>query len=213
MVFGTGGMIEITFKETFNDGLFGYLYVKEAVGLQNAVADKLKFHTYLSLAKRLTTGLECYVITRNSPFLSEVLPVIYLCDWFYHIQSDDFYGLGIDRGFTQTHQLTNGQEVKEQAAVFPLNDLLTLQSFPEDTFGDQASHLTIVALKKDCESDLLSFLNTRHVPYLPELLLQDELFIHLSCGKRIGYYDTILIKSVSDRKEKINQAVNMIEKK
>jgi len=205
-------MIGITFKKTFNDGLFGYLYVQEAVSPRNAVADKLKFHIYLSLAQLLTAGLECYIITRNSPFLSEVLPVIHLSDWFYHIQSDDFYGLGIDRGFTQTHQLTNGQEIKEQAAVFPLNNVLALQSFPEDTFGDKASQLTIMALKKGCENDLLSFLGTRHVPYLPELLLQDELLIHLSCGKYIGYYDTILIKSVADYTEKINQALNVIEK-
>jgi hypothetical protein len=204
-------IMEIAFKETFEDGLFSYLYVKETAGLQNPVAGKLNFHIYLSLAQRLTTGLECYVITRNSPFLHEVLPEVHLTEWFYHIQSDDFYGLGVDRGFAHSHRLNNGRSVKEQAAVFPLKDVMTLQSFPEDTFGDSASHLTIIALKPGSESELLSFLGTGKVPDLPELLLQKELLIHISCGKAVGYYDTVLIKSMSDCIGRIAQIIETLK--
>ncbi|NHA05613.1 hypothetical protein G7092_17510 [Mucilaginibacter sp. HC2] len=195
--------MEITFKQTASEGLFSYLFVKQAATDNDSARYFRHLHHYLSLAKQLTSGLNCYILTRYSPFLTDVLKLVHTTDWHYHLQSDDFEGLGKDLGFSQSNRSGNGNIVKEQSAYFPLNDLLTLQSFPEDTFGDTATPITIFALKPGSEQDLHAFLSTQRTPYLPELLLEKELFIHILCGKCSGYYDTVLIKSIRDIAHKI----------
>ncbi|QEM07072.1 hypothetical protein DIU31_027510 [Mucilaginibacter rubeus] len=196
--------MNITFNQTSGEGLNNYLFVKQTATDHRTTQYYKHLHYYLSLAKKLMSGLNCYVLIRYSPFLAEVLPVIYTTDWHYNLQSDDFQGLGTDLGFSLSHRLSNGNVVKEQSVYFPLKDLLTLQSFPEDTFGDTSSSITIFALKSGSEQDLHSFLGTKRIPYLPELLLESELFIHILCGKCSGFYDTISIKSVQSIAHNIN---------
>lgn len=179
------------FKKLLNDGLFTYLFTGQA----SAYAHSL--HQYLSLAKRLTEGFNCYVLIRRSPFLSEVLPAVFTTDWHYQVQADDFQGLGTDSGFRRSRLLSNGNTVKEKSAFFPLKDLLTLQSFPEDTFGDTESQLSIFGLSTTSERELVSFMRTAsRPPHLSEILRDSELFIHLSCGKSSGHYDSVVINSV-----------------
>lgn len=188
--------MKIEFKASTEEGLNKYLFVKQPDESREGKNANINFHHYLLLASRLTAGLSCFVLTRYSPYLTEVLTGVQSTDWHYNVIADDFQGLGADLGFSLSHKLTNGNSVKEQSAYFPLRDLLTLRSFPEDTFGDKSSHVSIFALKPGSAEDIRSFLNAKRTPYLPELLLGDELFIHISCSKSSGYYDTILIKSV-----------------
>lgn len=190
--------MKIEFKAIQVEGLNNYLFVRQSDDSPQTGNYDENFHHYLSLANRLVSDLSCYVLTRYSPFLKEVIPDALLTDWHYNVLSDDFRGLGTDLGFSLFHRLKNGNSVKEQSAYFPLKDLLTLRSFPEDTFGDKSSHVTIFALKPETENEIRSFLSRKTAPYLPELLLEKELFIHISCSKSLGYYDTILIKSVQN---------------
>ncbi|MES2376751.1 MAG: hypothetical protein V4553_09240 [Bacteroidota bacterium] len=194
--------MDITFKPTVDDGLNNYLFVKQTA-IDDADLYFKRLHHYLLLIKKLTSGHHCFILTRYSPFLREVLPKVYTTAWHYNLESDDFHGLGTDLGFSLFHRLNNGNVVNEQSAYFPLTDLLTLQSFPEDTFGDTASSFTVFALKSSSEEDLHAFLGTMRTPCLPELLLDKELFFHISCGKCSGYYDTVLIKSVQTLSNKI----------
>jgi hypothetical protein len=197
VVFRYGGVImNIDFRRTCSEGLINYLYIRQPEGHYRAAAYNEFFHHYLSLANRLVGRLSCYVLTRYSPFLREAIPDMQLTDWHYNVISDDFQGLGADLGFSLSHRLKNGNSVKEQSAFFPLKDLLTLRSFPEDTFGDKSSNVTIFALKPGAEKEIMSFLSTTCAPCLPELLLENEIFIHITCSKSSGYYDTMLIKSV-----------------
>ena len=188
--------MEIRFKRLFSEGLINYLFVRQSDDKPQMKTYYENFHDYLSLANGLISGLSCYILTRYSPFLKEVLPEVWLTDWHYNVISDDFRGLGTDLGFSLYHRLKNGNSVKEQSAFFPLKNMLKLESFPEDTFGDKSSHVTIFALKAGTEKDIRLFLSNKNAPYLPELLMEKELFIHISCGKSSGYYDTVLIKSV-----------------
>jgi hypothetical protein len=197
--------MDITFNQTSGEGLNIYLFIKQTAADHCATSH---LHYYLSLAKKLTSGLNCFVLIRYSPFLAEVLPVIYTTDWHYNLQSDDIQGLGMDLGFSLFRKLSNGNGIKEQSAYFSLKDLLTLQSFPEDTFGDTSSSITVFALKSGSEQDLHSFLGMQRIPYLPELLVESELFIHILCGKCSGFYDAILIKSV----QSIAHSINVINK-
>jgi hypothetical protein len=204
MVFRPGGLkMDIRFKPFPNKGLNNYLFVNMPVNMLEQEPVNINFHKYLLLASQLTAGLSCFVLTRYSPFLYEVLQGVQPTMWRYNVIADDFQGLGTDLGFTLSHRLKNGNAVKEQSAYFPLKDLLTLRSFPEDTFGDKSSDVTLFALKPGSDKEISSFLCTDRVPYLPELLLENEIFIHISCSKSSGYYDTVLIKSVRDLTTKL----------
>ena len=55
--------------------------------------------------------------------------------------------------------------------------------------------------------ELLDFLNTEQRPNLADFLKPGELFVDVGVGEDLGYYDYILIKSVSNIESKLQNLV------
>jgi hypothetical protein len=120
------------------------------------------------------------------------------------VLANDFDGLGVDRGFI------NIQE-QQSYILFPIDSLSKLKDWPEDTFGDAYSTISIFGLKEDRKHALIAFLQTLENPQLKDFLQNGELFIDMVIGKEYGFFNSFLIKSKEEIGEEITAFENIVD--
>ncbi|WP_347156650.1 hypothetical protein [Pontibacter chitinilyticus] len=169
----------------------------EGMAASQLASSQERLHHYLDQADELLQAHTTYCLLRYTPelaaksFTDHILP----SNWIYEVISNDFTGLGIDKGFTGSQPGGNNQDV-QNGLLFRLDSLQQLKELPEDLFGDFASHVTFVGLKPDRAQSLEQFLASGEArPELGTLLQEQDRFFHITVGKEQGYYDTLLIKA------------------
>jgi hypothetical protein len=115
--------------------------------------------------------------------------------------------MGVDRGFKPTTQQNKNQTHKhtKEAAVFAVKTLKELQELPEEYFPDAFSAFSIFALQNDRKEELIELLKGNDQPALELFLKENEIFIHLKAGKDIGYFNSLLIKSMKNLEDQLKQ--------
>ncbi|HBQ37506.1 MAG TPA: hypothetical protein DD714_00590 [Candidatus Omnitrophica bacterium] len=93
--------------------------------------------------------------------------------------------------------------------ISTFRDLVTLQ---RATFCDASSEINLFCLKPGRKQSLLTALQAHEKPDLSKLLEPGELFIDLVVGIDRDYYDSVLIKTVSDISERLETFVSSYER-
>lgn len=206
MVLRHGGVkMNFPFKITHQAGLYQFLHVKANPDHRTIKDSNLQLQVYLSLARRLSLGLNCYALLPYSPDVAALWPAHIPISFRYQVLNDDFNGLGVDKGF---ERLTDGSPLM---LLLTLKDVMTLRSIPEDCLGDHASIVTLFLLHTGRESALKELLQSAENPDIAAFLKRNELFLHLICGKEVGYFDAMLIRSTSDITTQIKGAVQLTQ--
>jgi hypothetical protein len=135
-----------------------------------------------------------------------------LVKWEYEIEADQ-PGLAVDRGFIHatacTHILSSDWESKhkDQAGLFRIDSFERLVLLQRATLGDAASEISLFCIPSERKTALLHFLNSDQCPILADFLKPGELFVDIGVGVDRGYYDSILIKSVTDIEDRLQNLV------
>ncbi len=193
--------------EYMDEGLYCY---KQIAGKPEEIAEspletsQQRLHAYLNWAETLLEKRIIYCLIRRSP---DVANQPYAAGsqhavWSYNVHSNDFDGMGIDKGFEEK-SANKGTAV--DSMVFQLASIQQLKELPEDAFGDFSSHVSFFGLQESREAAVKQFLAAGATPNLATFLQPKELFIHTTVGKEQGYYDAFLVKSGSDISAKIAQ--------
>lgn len=174
------------FKITKKGRIYRYLQVHTSQGKNSVEDSNRQLQIYLSLIGSVAKDLEAFIALSFSPYVGEVIKTYLLVECRYELEANDFFGIGVDKGF---------QRSSFSQMFFSLKDIMTLRSFPEDSLGDKASELSVFLLHKDRKNDLIASLNCKDPFYLNNFLRPGEKFAHLTCGKAQGYFDALLICS------------------
>lgn len=193
------------FKITEESGLYQYLHIKASPEYRTLKDSNLQMQVYLTLAKRLSVGLNAYALLPFSPDIAELWPGYIPVNYKYRFLANDFNGLGIDQGF---QRLEDGSPLM---VIFALKDLMTLRSIPEDCFGDRASSVSLIFVHAGREAALKALLQGEGFPDLGTFLMKNELFVHLTCGKEQGFYDGLLLHSLTDISAQVRGAIQLTQ--
>jgi len=163
-----------------------------------------RLHTYLDWAKVLLEGSNKYSLLRYTPDLvaKPFTHSVTNANWIYNVVSNDFTGLGVDKGFEGS---SANKEASITSLLFKLSSPEQLKNLPEDMFGDFASHVSFFGLQSGREESTKHFLSTNDSPDLGNWLQPDEIFIHITVGKEQGYYDAFLVKAGKDISDKLDK--------
>ncbi|QEM03665.1 hypothetical protein DIU31_009110 [Mucilaginibacter rubeus] len=197
--------MDFPFKVTQEAGTYQFLHIKVNPDNRTITDSNLQLQVYLTLARKLSLGLNCYALVPYSPIIVELWPQSVKVSYRYRLLVDDFNGMGIDRGFQPVNNNT------PEMALVALKDLKTLRSISEDSLGEYASEVSIFLLHPGRLLALTNLLRAEVAPFMPRFLQNNELFIHLTCGKAQGYYDGILIRSLTDVSQQINGAIQLTQ--
>lgn len=174
------------FKITKKGQIYRYLQVHVTQGDKSVDDSNRQLQIYLSLIGSVATDLEAFIALSFSPYVGEVIKTYMLIECRYELEANDFFGIGVDKGF---------QRSPFSQMIFSLKDIMSLRSFPEDSLGDNASELSVFLLHKDRKDDLVASLECKDPLYLNNFLRPGEKFAHLTCGKTQGYFDALIICS------------------
>lgn len=221
--------MDISFKKDYKENIFSYLYVS---GHQGVVALEKKYVEigkaaaqsslsqrglgfYLAFASFLTAHLQKYVLIRYSPFIKNhpSIEEYYSANWKYQVLANDFDGFGVDKGFIEAldeHNIIDDRIHEQKQVLFALKDLKVMKDWPEDTFGDHSSTITIFGLKEDRKTALVVFLQAQDQPSISQFLYSGELLMNISYGKDFGFFDSFLVKSKEDIEHKIAEFKNIV---
>ncbi|WP_431199587.1 hypothetical protein ACQ86K_00945 [Mucilaginibacter sp. P19] len=197
--------MEFPFKVTQEAGTYQFLHVKASPEHRTIQDSNLQLQVYLTLARRLSLGLNCYALMAYSPVIMELWPDAVKVNYRYQLLADDFNGLGIDAGFQPANAGT------PEMLLVTLKDLMTLRSIPEDSLGENSSSVSIFLLHQGRETSLKTLLQAQIAPFMARFLQKNELFIHLTCGKDQGYYDGMLLRSQTDMTMHIKGAIQLTQ--
>lgn len=193
------------FKVTQEAGTFQFLHTRVSPNHRTIQDSNLQLQVYLTLSRRLSLGLNCYALLPYSPDLLTLWPDSSAVNYKYHFLADDFNGLGVEKGF---EALKDGSPLM---LLIKLQDVMTLRSIPEDNLGDRSSNVTLFLLHSNRENALLDLLRSTIRPTMVRFLQSNELFIHLTCGKEEGYFDGMLIRSLTDLTARISGAIQLTQ--
>jgi hypothetical protein len=207
-------MAKLSFKKEQKEGLFTYLHVDNSVyqstsalenqplsypgtNAINTVIYTSIFYNYLALADFCCNNLTKFCIAQSSPDINynKSFLAISASHWWYELLSDDYNGLGVDAGFTQEPSFIGKND---EVQLFSVDSFLSLSWVPEDLFGETVFQCSLFGLKQMRTEAIQSFLQSATTPELNKLLLPGELFFQLVVAKEVGYYNSLLIKSVTD---------------
>jgi len=96
---------------------------------------------------------------------------------------------------------------KDQAGLFRIDSFERLVLLQRATLGDAASEISLFCIPSERKTALLHFLNSDQCPILADFLKPGELFVDIGVGVDRGYYDSILIKSVTDIEDRLQNLV------
>lgn len=168
---------------------------------------KQKLDIFLNFASSLTENLEKFAITNFTPALDAFIKSYDFIPWEYEMLANDLDGMGIDRGFQPAQQeksnLYHSLPHHRQVVVLRLVALSDLVKLPEESFDESSAAVSIFALARDRQKALVHFLNQKDRPQLQEFLSQEEIFVHIICARKAGFFDALLLKAKTDIEHKI----------
>ncbi|RCH56859.1 hypothetical protein DJ568_03110 [Mucilaginibacter hurinus] len=190
------------FKIEQNGPIVRYLHVHAPAGPRAAGDNNRLLHIYLSLVQTLREGAAANIVIPFTPYVAEVVGSYQRVDLHYELIANDFFGIGVDRGFQRRG------EAKNEQMIFSLPDVMSLRSFPEDSFGDNESAISIFINQASRKVDLLRFLRSTNKVRIEGFLREGEKFIHLTCGKQQGYFDAMVIYAYGDILQQITSDID-----
>ncbi|MCX5248925.1 hypothetical protein OG895_27515 [Streptomyces sp. NBC_00201] len=167
---------------------------------------------YLGLAWRLTAGLARYAIpTYYRDDAAEALgrePV--MVDWEYEIEAEDPHTV-LDNGFVPGRSTADGHTPKSwenanRAGLFELSAPRDLVRLLRAVLLDATAEISLfgVAPGADRQTDLVASLCDSARPSLPSVLRDEDVFVDLTIGSDVGYYDAITVASPTDLQLRID---------
>lgn len=161
---------------------------------------------YLGLAWHLTAGLARYAIpTYYRDDVAQALgrePA--LVDWEYEIEAEDPH-MVLDNGFvpgrsTMDRHAPNSWGNANRAGLFELSTPRDLVSLLCAVLGDATAEVSLFAVAPGADrwTDLVASLCTSARPSLPSVLRDEEVFVDLTIGSDVGYYDAVTVASPAD---------------
>lgn len=171
---------------------------------------------YVGLAWRLTAGLARYAIpTYYREEAAQSLgrePV--LVDWEYEIESEDPREVR-DNGFVPGRSTAGGRrpdswQDMHRAGLFDLSTPRDLVRLLHAVVLDASSEITLFAVAPGParQRDLVSSLSGSARPSLPSVIRDAEVFVDLTIGSDLGYYDAITVASHADLQPRIVALAN-----
>ncbi|GAA4910335.1 hypothetical protein [Mucilaginibacter defluvii] len=198
------------FQRSYRQDLYRFLHTRLTPSPDDLTRCELCLQVYLTIVRELAVGLETWVLLPYSPYLAEVLGPVTMIAYRYQVTFNDTDGLGLDDGFLSTDRPAE-QRTSANRMLFPLKDVLTLRSLPEDDLGDLTTEVSVFLLQKERSAGLREAMRTGKTPDLPALLDGPELFVHITCAKSSAYFDAMLIYGRTDIGETLNAAVRKHE--
>ena len=202
------------FAKNCDEGLYSFLDIERpAVTVQDPLAGfEKELYAYrlsqsLSLAEYLLKGLGKYIFIKASPYTREMFTASTPClsKWHYHLTANDFDGAGIDKAFHRASEIET-----DQSLLSRVDTLLSLKDFPEDSFGDKLSQLSVFGLFENRWNDLREIVQQEQPPALQDFLRHGELFIHIIVSKTEGFFHAMLIKTRENIENSIQEFQNVI---
>lgn len=221
-------MDKLIFKKEHKDGLYSFLHIDNSsygsmAALENHIGHPFRkgisdlvymeaFYNYLALAEFLSEKRNKYCLAafypeKNNTGLMEVSNT----PWSYGMLSDDKNGLGIDKGFVSSEENLMDEGNSNEQRLYTLESFLSLSRLPEGTLGEAVSQCSLFGIRNERTATLQHALQSAHKPKLEKLLEEDDVFLHIVAAKEIGYYNTILIRSVKDIEVDIHAFQNVLD--
>ncbi len=162
-----------------------------------------EFESFDHEGLQLTSDLRRYGIpTRYSqefgaPWVGE--PPLASVRWEHHVENEKGDGLGEIQGFVVARVVGH----PEEAGLFELSSIESLQAVMKAMLGDPSGELNIFALDDRDAQPLATALSGSRPPRVSELLEGSELFVDLHIGVDMEYADVLVIQSPSDISAKL----------
>lgn len=179
---------------------------------------------YLGLAWRLSRGLTRFAIplfrgydigrARNVPFDR--------VRWEYELLAEEMVGPTKDNGFVRAQSPYSGSWFRNplrpfhlkprgpnQAALLEVRSFADFFGFYDYLFNDASAEMNLFCLATDPDrrTALVETLQSKQKPTLAAILEPGELLIDITIAEKLGYFDSILIKSASDIGPELDELV------
>jgi len=178
-------------------------------------ATKEEMAVYLGFVWQLCEEKPCYAIPRF--FRDHVKRATQLdfnfVKWEYEVETGE-PGLAIDKGFVRPRQFVRvppsdwENTHKNEAGLFWIDSFRKLISLHEETLVYAFSEVNLFSIPSKREIALVDFLNSEQLPTLADFLKPGELFVDIVVGVDYCYYDSILIKSVNNIENRLQDLVS-----
>jgi len=167
---------------------------------------------YTGLVWRLTAGLARYAIpTYYREEAAQALgrePV--LVDWEYDIEADDPHAVG-DNGFvpgrsTADSRRPDARHAVDRAGLFDLSAPRDLVRLLHAVLSDASSEVTLFAVAPGPArlKELVASLSGSSRPSLPSVIRDAEVFVDLTIGIDVDYYDAVSVASHADLQPRLD---------
>ncbi|MFE1796908.1 hypothetical protein ACFW9L_12150 [Streptomyces sp. NPDC059517] len=161
---------------------------------------------YTGLVWRLTAGLARYAIPAY--YRDEAAQALgrepVLVDWEYDIEAESPHEVR-DNGFVPGHS-TAGTSATSRAGLFDLSTPRDLVRLLHAVLLDATSEITVFAVAPGEArlKDLVASLNGSSRPSVPSVIRNEDVFVDLTIGSDIDYYDAITIASHTDLQPRLD---------
>lgn len=173
---------------------------------------------YLAFAWRLTEGLRRFAIPAY--YRDEAASLLGrdfdLVDWEYGVDAEKQLPGERDLGFTPARSRVpfgepsdRQSEHRSGAGLFELTVFKDLVELARATTGDASAEITLIA-SQTTRSSLGEQLRGSK-PSLDKVLTPGDVFVDITIGVDLGYYDSIIVKSRDRLKERIEQLAREYE--
>ena len=174
---------------------------------------------YLGFVRQLCEEKPCYAIPNYYRDLAKQLTGLDFdfVKWEYEIEAEQ-PGLAVDKGFVRAAACTHLPPLdwesrhNDQAGLFQIDSFERLISLQYATLGDASSEISLFCIPSERKTALVHFLNSDECPLLADFLKPAELFVDIGVGIDLGYYDFILIKSVTDIEHRLQNLVRQYKR-
>lgn len=194
-----------TFKITTTSNGHTYLWIDQPDFSSTASSCEQRLCAYLRFVKNLIGSNDIYAIVPYSVSLEDAPDVLATIKRRYELIADDFRGMPVNPGFTCSSPV-NAAVSSADRLVIRLKDVMTIRSIPEEDLGEDSSEISFFCLIKERNDELIEWLQHSTDSDPGKVLIQEELFIHINCAKRQGYYDAIAVHSRNDIQDQLEQA-------
>ncbi|MFE7072155.1 hypothetical protein ACFU96_18935 [Streptomyces sp. NPDC057620] len=162
---------------------------------------------YTGLVWRLTAGLARYAIPtyyRDEAALALGREPV-LVDWEYDIEAEDPHAVR-DNGFVPGRSTTD----TSRAGLFALSTPRDLVRLLHAVLLDATSEITVFAVAPGQArlEDLAAALSGASRPSLPLVIRDEDVFVDLTIGSDIDYYDAITVASHTDLRPRLDELAN-----
>jgi hypothetical protein len=192
-------------------------YMRHAVNNNNTE----EVAVYLGLIWQLTEGRSRYAIPcyyRDDATRALGKGCLFVA-WEYEVDAEEPDGDQRDKGFVPARACVPIRpeptayewEHRAQAGLFRIDTYRELVCLTRATLGDASAEVCVFAVSDDRRDELVDALRGRRPPNLSELLGDGDLFIDLTIGVDLGYYDSLIVYSRADIAERLNRLAGEYE--